>query len=104
MMTIPNLDELILSALREDIGDGDHSTLACIPSDYQGKAQMVAKAEGIICGIEVGKRVFELVDHNTRVTTLLKDGDRIKKGDLIMIVEGASGSILTAERTALNFM
>ena len=104
MMTIPNLDELILSALREDIGDGDHSTLACIPSDYQGKAQMVAKAEGIICGIEVGKRVFELVDPNTRVTTLLKDGDRIKKGDLIMIVEGASGSILTAERTALNFM
>ena len=104
MMTIPNLDELILSALREDIGDGDHSTLACIPSDYQGKAQMVAKAEGIICGIEVGKRVFELVDPNTQVTTLLKDGDKIKKGDLIMIVEGASGSILTAERTALNFM
>lgn len=104
MMTIPNLDELILSALREDIGDGDHSTLACIPSDYQGKAQMVAKAEGIICGIEVGKRVFELVDPNTQVTTILKDGDKIKKGDLIMIVEGASGSILTAERTALNFM
>ena len=65
---------------------------------------MKAKADGIICGIEVGKRVFELVDANTRVTTLINDGDRVKKGDLIMIVEGASGSILTAERTALNFM
>ena len=64
-MNIPNLDELIMSALREDIGYGDHSTLACIPSDYQGKAQMKAKADGIICGIEVGKRVFELVDANT---------------------------------------
>ena len=103
-MTIPNLDELIKLALLEDIGDGDHSTLACIPADYQGKAKMVAKADGIICGIEVGKRVFELVDSNTRVTTLLKDGDRIKKGDLIMTIEGASGAILTAERTALNFM
>lgn len=103
-MNISNLDELILSALREDIGDGDHSTLACIPHQYKGKAKMVAKADGIICGIEVGKRVFELVDSETKVTPLMKDGDRIKKGDLIMTVEGSSASILTAERTALNFM
>ena len=65
---------------------------------------MEAKADGIICGIEVGKRVFELVDSETKVTPLMKDGDRIKKGDLIMTVEGSSASILTAERTALNFM
>lgn len=103
-MNISNLDELILSALREDIGDGDHSTLACIPHQYKGKAKMEAKADGIICGIEVGKRVFELVDSETKVTPLMKDGDRIKKGDLIMTVEGSSASILTAERTALNFM
>ena len=103
-MNISNLDELILSALREDIGDGDHSTLACIPHQYKGKAKMVAKADGIICGIEVGKRVFELMDSETKVTPLMKDGDRIKKGDLIMTVEGSSASILTAERTALNFM
>ena len=103
-MNISNLDELILSALREDIGDGDHSTLACIPHQYKGKAKMVAKADGIICGIEVGKRVFELVDSETKITPLMKDGDRIKKGDLIMTVEGSSASILTAERTALNFM
>ncbi len=104
MTDIPNLTELIVMALREDVGDGDHSTLACIPATVQGTAKMVAKQDGILCGAEVGERVFHLVDSKLKVTLLKKDGDEIFKGDVVMLVEGASGSILTAERTALNFM
>ncbi|MBQ6956860.1 MAG: carboxylating nicotinate-nucleotide diphosphorylase [Bacteroidales bacterium] len=104
MTIIPNLDELIQMALREDIGDGDHSTLACIPPDATGTAKMVAKQEGILCGAEIGERVFKLVDPTLKVTLLMHDGDSVKKGDLLMLVEGHSGSILTAERTALNYM
>ena len=104
MTDIPNLDELIRMALKEDIGDGDHSTLACIPPEAEGTAKMVAKQDGILCGAEVGKRVFLFVDPTLEVTLLKNDGDAVAKGDIVMLVEGHSGSILTAERTALNFM
>lgn len=104
MMNIPNLDELIQMALREDIGDGDHSTLACIPPTAVDTAKMVAKKDGILCGAEVGERVFHLVDANLKVTLLKHDGEALRVGDVIMLVEGSSASILTAERTALNFM
>lgn len=104
MTNIPNLDELIQMALREDIGDGDHSTLACIPQQATGTAKMVAKQDGILCGAEVGERVFNLVDPTLKVTLLMHDGDKVQKGDLLMLIEGHSGSILTAERTALNYM
>lgn len=104
MTNIDNLDELITMALREDIGDGDHSTLACIPPDAVGTAKMVAKQEGILCGAEVGRRVFEIVDKSLKVCLLKHDGDTVAKGEVIMTVEGHSGSILTAERTALNYM
>ncbi|MBR3488278.1 MAG: carboxylating nicotinate-nucleotide diphosphorylase [Bacteroidales bacterium] len=111
MNSIPNLDELIRMALLEDVGDGDHSTLACIPPTATNTAKMVAKQDGIVCGMEVGERVFQLVNdwfyHSTvpiKITCLKQDGDSVKKGDVLMMVEGASGVILTAERTALNFM
>ncbi len=104
MMDIENLDELIKMALAEDIGDGDHSTLACIPPTAENAAKMVAKQEGILCGAEVGERVFHLVDDTLRVALLKHDGDAVAKGDVIMTIEGHAGSILTAERTALNFM
>ncbi|MBO4307421.1 MAG: carboxylating nicotinate-nucleotide diphosphorylase [Bacteroidales bacterium] len=104
MTNIPNLDELIQMALREDIGDGDHSTLACIPPSAHGKAKMVAKKDGVLCGSEVGERVFHLVDPDINVVLLKNDGDSINVGDIVMTVEGSSASILTAERTALNFM
>lgn len=103
-MDISNLDELILMALREDVGDGDHSTLACIPPTAQGKAKMVAKQDGILCGIEVAQRVFQLVNSDLKITLTKHDGDAIVKGDLLMLVEGSSASILTAERTALNYI
>ena len=104
MTNIENLDELIKMALREDVGDGDHSTLACIPPTAKGSAKMVAKQAGILCGAEVGERVFHLVDSSLTVSLLKHDGDEVAKGDVIMTVDGHSGSILTAERTALNFM
>ena len=104
MIDIANLDELIRMALREDVGDGDHSTLACIPSDATAKAKMVAKKEGVLCGAEVGERVFYLVDERLKVELMKKDGDALKVGDVVMTVEGPAGSILTAERTALNYM
>lgn len=104
MTDIANLDELIRMALREDIGDGDHSTLACIPSTAVGTAKMVAKQDGVLCGAIVGERVFHQVDPTLKVSLLKNDGDVVKKGDIVMLVEGHSGSILTAERTALNFM
>ena len=104
MKNIDNLDQLIKMALAEDIGDGDHSSLACIPPDATNAAKMVAKADGIICGTEVGKRVFELVDNSLIVNIFIADGNPVHKGDIIMTVEGHAGSILTAERTALNFM
>ena len=95
MMNIDNLDELIKMALREDIGDGDHSTLACIPPTAQGTAKMVAKQDGILCGAEVGERVFKIVDNNLIVNLLKHDGDAIFKGEIVMTID---------ERTALNFM
>lgn len=111
MTNIPNLDELIRMALLEDVGDGDHSTLACIPTTALGTAKMVAKQDGILCGMEVGERVFHFVNDSfykssapLKVTCLKNDGEEVRKGDVLMIVEGASGVILTAERTALNYM
>ncbi len=104
MTDIANLDELIRMALREDIGDGDHSTLACIPPTAVGTAKMVAKQDGVLCGAIVGQHVFHQVDPTLNVSLLKNDGDAVRKGDIVMLVEGHSGSILTAERTALNFM
>lgn len=99
-----NLDTLIRMALREDVGDGDHSTLACIPPDATGKAKMVAKESGVLCGGEVAAAVFHAVDPSLEVALLRPDGDRVGRGDVVMTVSGHSASILTAERTALNFM
>lgn len=111
MTNIPNLDELIRMALLEDVGDGDHSTLACIPPTATNSAKMVAKQDGILCGMEVGERVFHFVNDSfyhsqvpMTITALKQDGDSVKKGDVLMTIDGTSGVILTAERTALNFM
>lgn len=104
MPDIPCLDEYIQMALHEDIGDGDHSTLACIPASAEGKAQIRAKASGVLCGMEVGERVFHAVDSRLRVKQVKHDGEEITAGDVVMQITGASASILTAERTVLNFM
>lgn len=99
-----NLDEIIRIALREDVGDGDHSSLACIPATATGRTHIVAKQPGVLCGTEVGQRVFQLVDPTIAVTLLKTDGDSLQVGDEVMRMEGSVISMLTAERTALNFM
>lgn len=104
MCNIPNLDELISMALKEDVGDGDHSSLACIPPTAQASAKMVAKQDGIVCGLEVAQRVFTIVNPLLNVALLKEDGDKVSKGEVLMVVDGPSISILTAERTALNFI
>ncbi len=111
MTSIPNMDQLIQMALLEDVGDGDHSTLSCIPPTAIKTAKMVAKQEGIVCGMEVGERVFNFVNdsfyHTQQPMTIVlmkKDGDHVAKGDVLMTIEGSAAAILTAERTALNFM
>jgi nicotinate-nucleotide pyrophosphorylase (carboxylating) len=98
------LDEFIRKSLQEDIGDGDHSTLACIPADAYGKANLLVKENGIIAGIDVAKRIYEIVDPALELVFYKKDGDAIEIGDVVFQVSGSSQSILTSERLVLNCM
>ncbi len=98
------IDIIIANAIREDVGDGDHSSLACIPASATGKAKLLVKDEGVIAGVEFAKKVFAYVDENMIVETLIKDGSNVKYGDIVFYVEGASQSILKAERLVLNAM
>jgi nicotinate-nucleotide pyrophosphorylase (carboxylating) len=95
---------IISNAIREDVGDGDHSSLACIPTEAQGKAKLLVKDNGIIAGVAFAKKVFNNVDANMKVETLIEDGSFVKHGDVVFYVEGASQSILKAERLVLNAM
>lgn len=101
---IRQTEELIERALAEDLGWGDITTEALVSSDQQGKASIIAKAKGIIAGTEIAKQVFLKVDPELKTDILIKDGTKIKPGDLIVTIEGKVASILKAERTALNFL
>lgn len=98
------LELIIANALREDIGDGDHSSLACIPADAKGSARLLVKDTGIIAGVEFAKMIFAVVDSEMKVETYLEDGASVKHGDLVFRVFGSSQSILKAERFVLNSM
>lgn len=98
------IEIIIENSLREDIGDGDHSSLACIPEEAQGKAKLLVKDEGILAGVEFARRVFEKVDPALKMVVLIEDGSRVKKKDVAFYVEGPSQSILKAERLVLNAM
>ena len=98
------LDLIITNAIREDVGDGDHSSLACIPASAQGKAKLLVKDEGIIAGVEFAKMIFNYVDKEMKVETFINDGERVKYGDVVFHVSGSSQSILKAERLVLNSM
>jgi len=98
------LDIIIKNSLREDIGDGDHSSLACIPATAKGKAKLLVKENGIIAGIDFAKMIFAEVDPDLKIETILKDGAPVKFGDVAFYVEGSSQSILKAERFVLNSM
>lgn len=101
---IDNLDELIKLWFAEDIGDGDHTTLSCIPADARGKSQLIIKEAGVLAGVEVAKRIFHAFDPELQVTQYLHDGDRVKPGDIAFVVEGRIQSLLQTERLMLNVM
>jgi len=101
---IMTIDDIIRAALKEDIGDGDHTTLATVPADAQGKVKMFAKQSGIVSGTEIAKRVFTLLDSDTNVEIFIHDRQRINKGDDIMHISGSDRTLLTGERLALNFI
>tara|TARA_R110002073_G_scaffold8207_1_gene45699 strand:- start:138284 stop:139141 length:858 start_codon:yes stop_codon:yes gene_type:complete len=98
------LDLIITNAIREDIGEGDHTSLSCIPKEAQGKAKLLVKDTGIIAGVEFAKKVFHYVDADLVVDTLIDDGSPVKYGDVVFYISGRSQSILQAERIALNAM
>jgi nicotinate-nucleotide pyrophosphorylase (carboxylating) len=99
-----NVKQFILSALAEDMGDGDHTSLSCIPASAKGKAHLLVKENGIIAGVQLAVQIFKQVDKNLKVILFIKDGAAIKKGDIILTVEGKAQSILLAERLVLNCM
>ncbi len=98
------IDLIIENAIREDVGDGDHSSQACIPYDAIGKAKLLVKDQGIIAGVEFAKQVFAYVDDELKTEILINDGQTVKFGDVIFFVEGRSRSILKSERLVLNAM
>ena len=98
------LDQIIKLALNEDIGEADHSTLACVPSAAIGSAQLLIKENGVLAGIDVAKRIYEIYDPSLEITYFKKDGDKVKNGEIAFIVKGSSQSILSTERLVLNFM
>ena len=98
------LQLIIQNAIREDVGDGDHSSLACIPTEAQGKAKLLVKDNGIIAGVAFAKMVFNYVDANMKIETFIEDGSEVNYGDIVFHVTGSSQSILKAERLVLNSM
>lgn len=98
------IELIIENAIREDVGNGDHSSLACIPSDAIGKAKLLVKDEGVIAGVEFAKKVFKYVDRELKVQTFINDGRSVRPGDVVFYVEGPSQSILKTERLVLNAM
>jgi nicotinate-nucleotide pyrophosphorylase (carboxylating) len=98
------VDEIIELALLEDIGDGDHSSLACVPENAFGKATLFIKDDGILAGVDLAERIFKKFDPSLTINVLLMDGTPVKKGDIAFTVVGSSRSILATERLVLNFM
>ena len=98
------LELIIANAIREDIGDGDHTSLSCIPAEAEGKAKLLVKDEGIIAGVAFAKMVFAYVDKELKIEVLIEDGEKVKYGDIVLYVSGKSQSILQAERLVLNAM
>ncbi len=98
------IKNFIINSLQEDVGDGDHTSLATIPAGTTGKAHLLVKDEGILAGVELALEIFSTVDPELKVTTYLKDGDAVKLKDVALAVEGSVHSILIAERLVLNCM
>ena len=104
MKITDKVKELIALTLREDIGNGDHSSLSCIPAEAQGDMKLLIKQDGVLAGVDVAREVLRQVDENIRMEVMLNDGTQVKKGDIAFTLHGSSRNMLTAERTLLNFM
>ncbi len=98
------IDELLDLAFAEDIGDGDHTTLCCIPAEEMGKSHLLVKEEGILAGVEIARMVFERFDKDLKMTVFINDGAHVKPGDIAFEVEGRVRSLLQTERLMLNIM
>jgi nicotinate-nucleotide pyrophosphorylase (carboxylating) len=98
------IDEIVERALQEDVGDGDHTSLATIGAESRGKARLIIKDNGVLCGLQVAEKVFRRVDPDLLLEFFKKDGDFVESGNVALTVEGRIRSILGAERTVLNFM
>ncbi len=99
-----NIQQFITTALAEDKGDGDHTSLACVASKAKGKARLLVKENGVLAGVELALEIFKIVDKTLKVKVFIKDGSKIKTGDIVLTVDGKSQSILLAERLVLNCM
>lgn len=98
------IEEIVDRCLKEDIGEGDHSSLACVPEGAKGKAYLLVKDTGVIAGVELAERIFNQFDDRLKFTRLIEDGTHVEPGDIVFEVEGPSRSILSTERLVLNFM
>lgn len=98
------LNDFIDRCIKEDVGDGDHTSLSCIPADAVGRAQLIIKEDGILAGVDVARRIFLHLDKDFKFEQILKDGDRVHKGDIAFRVEGRTQTLLMAERLVLNIM
>ncbi len=99
-----NIDSIIYNALQEDVGDGDHTSLACIPSSSQNTAHLLIKESGILAGVQVAERIFQIVDPKLEFKKIISDGAFVQVGDIAFIIKGSAQSILKAERIVLNSM
>lgn len=103
-MFIPGMEEIIQLALKEDMGNGDVTTLSTVPSENRSSGKFIAKESLVVCGLPVIKRVYEIIDAHIEINFFVKDGDFVNKGDVIAAIEGSSQGILAGERTALNML
>jgi len=99
-----NFKQFIAEALKEDVGDGDHTSLSTIPKNHSGKMRLLVKEDGIIAGVEAAKFILKEIDKNFKVKILIKDGAKIKTGDIVLTLEGNTQKMLIAERLILNIM
>lgn len=99
-----NFKEFVTNALAEDLGDGDHTSLSTIPAKHEGKMKLLVKEEGILAGVEAARRIINHIDKRIKVKVMIKDGARVKKGDIAFTLEGRTRSLLCAERLVLNVM
>ncbi|MDP3555874.1 MAG: carboxylating nicotinate-nucleotide diphosphorylase [Bacteroidota bacterium] len=99
-----NFKQFVSSSFIEDVGDGDHTSLSTIPKNHKGKMHLLVKEDGVIAGITAAEKIFKQVDKNFKIKLFLKDGDKVKKGDVAFRIEGNTQKLLTAERLVLNIM